>query len=255
MCLVLFAYRMHPVYKVIMASNRDEFYQRPTAPIHFWEDHPSLLAGRDLEKKGTWMGVTKLGRFAALTNYRNPAENTDGKQSRGKLVTDALTYKGKIADYMKELAEVNSNFPGYNLLVGDPSNLYYYSNVEKHLKELKPGVHGLSNHLLDTEWPKVVKGKEGLSKLLNQKNLVERLLELLRNTDRPHDDHLPKTGVALEWERILSPLFIKAQGYGTRSSTILLLSDTDVHYVERVHTDTHYQDKEYRFPIHRQNES
>src|SRR5690606_22182322 len=146
MCLVLFAYQAHPVYKLIVAANRDEFLQRPTAQAHFWEDEPNLLAGRDLEKMGTWMGVTKSGRFSAITNYRDPNEITEGKQSRGQLVKDALTFHGEIAEYMKRLQQTDSNFPGYNLLVGDSNSLYYYSNVGKSLEKVKPGIHGLSNH-------------------------------------------------------------------------------------------------------------
>lgn len=249
MCLILFAYQAHPVYKLIVAANRDEFLQRPTAPIHFWEDEPTLLAGRDLEKMGTWMGVTKAGRFAAITNYRDPSEVSVGKQSRGTLVKDALIYKGDIAEYMKQLEETNSQYPGYNLLVGDTEHLYYYSNVGKSLEKVQPGIHGLSNHLLDTGWPKVQKGKEGLSKIIKGENLVENLFELLQNTDRPNDNLLPKTGVSIEWERILSSLFIQTNGYGTRSSTVLLMSDTEIQYVERVHASTGQSNREFRFPI------
>ncbi|MFS0821193.1 NRDE family protein [Bacillus sp. 1P02SD] len=249
MCLILFAYQAHPVYKLIVAANRDEFLQRPTAPIHFWEDEPTLLAGRDLEKMGTWMGVTTFGRFAALTNYRDPNEMLEGKQSRGKLVKDALTFNGAIAEYMKQLEKTNSQYPGYNLLVGEMDNLYYYSNVGKSIEKVKPGIHGLSNHLLDTNWPKVKKGKEGLSTIIKGDNLVENLLELLQNTDRPHDHFLPKTGVSLEWERILSSLFIQTNGYGTRSSTVLLMSDKEIQYVERTYSGPGTTDQTFCFPI------
>ncbi|MCC3356388.1 NRDE family protein [Bacillus sp. REN16] len=249
MCLILFAYKKHPVYKLIVAANRDEFLQRPTAPIHFWEDEPNLLAGRDLEKMGTWMGVTKAGRFAAITNYRDPSEVSEGKQSRGKLVKDALTYDGQIAEYMKQAEKTNSQYPGYNLLVGGPDDLYYYSNVGNSLEKVKPGIHGLSNHLLNTNWPKVEKGKEGLSTIIKGENLVEDLFELLQNTDRPNDNLLPKTGVSLEWERILSSLFIQTNGYGTRSSTVLLMSDTEIHYAERSFSSSGTSDQKFHFPI------
>ncbi|MEH7224057.1 NRDE family protein [Bacillus sp. JJ1566] len=249
MCLVLLAYRAHPVYKLIVAANRDEFLQRPTAPIHFWEDEPTLLAGRDLEKMGTWMGVTKAGRFSAITNYRDPSEVIDGKHSRGKLVKDALTYNGEIAEYMKQLGKTNDQYPGYNLLVGDLDNLYYYSNVGKKLESVAPGIHGLSNHLLNTNWPKVEKGKEGLTTIIKEDNLVEDLLELLQNTDQPNEDLLPKTGVSFEWERILSSLFIQTNGYGTRSSTVLLMSDTEIQYVERTFSSLGTSDQKFYFPI------
>jgi len=249
MCLVLFAYQAHPVYKLIVAANRDEFLQRPTAQAHFWEDEPNLLAGRDLEKMGTWMGVTKSGRFSAITNYRDPNEITEGKQSRGQLVKDALTFHGEIAEYMKRLQQTDSNFPGYNLLVGDSNSLYYYSNVGKSLEKVKPGIHGLSNHLLNTNWPKVKKGKEGLEQVIKGENVIENLFELLQDTDRPDDKFLPKTGLSLEWERILSPLFIQTNGYGTRSSTVFLMSDTEIQYVERTFSNEGKSNQAFHFQI------
>ncbi|WP_077620024.1 NRDE family protein [Bacillus sinesaloumensis] len=249
MCLIVFAYQAHPVYKLIVAANRDEFTERLTAPAHFWEDEPNLLAGRDLEKKGTWMGVTKVGRFAAVTNYRDLNESSEGKVSRGSLVKEALTYKGKLDGYTKQLEQTNTDYPGYNLLVGDLDDLYYYSNVGKSLVKVKAGIHGLSNHLLDTNWPKVEKGKEGLAEIIKGENLVENLFTLLQNTDRPKDSHLPKTGVSLEWERILSSLFIQTDGYGTRSSTVLLMSDTEVEYIERTFSAKGENDPEFRFAI------
>lgn len=235
MCLILFAYNVHPEYKLMVAANRDEFYQRPTAPAHFWEEEPEILAGRDLVKMGTWMGVTKTGRFAALTNYRDPKEITDGKRSRGELVADALQYKGQIKDYMESLVRNNDLYPGYNLLAGDGNALYYYSNVGQELMKVTPGIYGVSNHLLNTEWPKVQMGKNGLTEIINNKqmDLVEGLLTLLQKTDQAPDENLPRTGISLELERMLSPMFIKSEGYGTRSSTVLLLSEKEIHYVER----------------------
>jgi uncharacterized protein with NRDE domain len=123
-CLILFAYRAHQKYKLIVAANRDEFYERPTAPVHFWEDHPHLLAGRDLKKMGTWMGVTKAGRFAALTNYRSPKEESDGKRSRGELVGDFLKSVVHPEDYLQKVMENRRLYPGYKLLVGDANELY-----------------------------------------------------------------------------------------------------------------------------------
>ncbi|QCJ41003.1 NRDE family protein [Bacillus sp. S3] len=248
MCLILFAYQVHPVYKLIVAANRDEFHQRPTAPAQFWLDQPEILAGRDLEKMGTWMGVTKTGRFSALTNYRDPLEEREGKRSRGELVADALAYQGKIADYMNTLEINKHQYPGYNLLSGDANELYYYSNVGGELQKLKPGIYGVSNHLLDTEWPKVKKGKTGLADIIggNRDGLVEQLFSLLKNADPAPDESLPSTGVSLEWERMLSPLFIKSEQYGTRSSTVLLMSDEEIQYVERVFSVDGAEDREFR---------
>jgi uncharacterized protein with NRDE domain len=247
MCLILFAYRVHPEYKLIVAANRDEFYNRSTAPAHFWEDSPEILAGRDLEKMGTWMGVTKGGRFAALTNYRDPMELAEGKRSRGELVADALNYKANLKEYMQDLEKNNERYPGYNLVAGDINELYYYSNIGQEIQKLEPGIYGLSNHFLNTEWPKVLIGKEGLSKILNHKNedIVEELLTLLRNSDTCSDELLPKTGVTLEWERILSPLFIKSEYYGTRSSTVLLMSEKEIQFMERVFSNGHLKDQKF----------
>jgi uncharacterized protein with NRDE domain len=246
-CLILFAYQVHPVYKLIVAANRDESYQRPTAPVHFWADSPEILAGRDLEKMGTWMGVTSFGRFAALTNFRNPKESTEGKRSRGELVVDALKYKGNVKEYMQKLAETNDQYPGYNLLTGDANDLYYYSNIGRELTTIEPGVYGVSNHLLNTDWPKVQKGKAGMSKIIseNQEDLTEKLLTLLQNADPAPDELLPNTGVPLELERILSPLFIKSSNYGTRSSTVLLISDSKIQLTERVFRNDTINDQQY----------
>ncbi|MEY2196076.1 NRDE family protein [Neobacillus sp. BF23-41] len=251
MCLIVFAYRVHPVYKLLVAANRDEFYGRPTAPAHYWEDRPDILAGRDLEKMGTWMGVTTSGRFAALTNYRDPKEETEGKRSRGELVADALKHKGSIKDYMQSLVKKKDLYPGYNLLAGDGTELYYYSNKGQELLKVEPGIYGVSNHLLNTEWPKVQKGKEGMSKIINgeQVELVECLLSVLQNADQAPDELLPHTGVSLEWERMLSPLFIKSGNYGTRSSTVMLMSDKEIQYVERVFTKDGISDQQYRIEL------
>lgn len=238
MCLIIFAYKCHPKYKLIVAANRDEFYQRPTAGAHFWEDIPGVLAGRDLEKMGTWMGVTKGGRFVALTNYRNPQEVTKGKLSRGELVTGALTFQGELVDYMESLKNKESLYPGYNLLAGDSDELFYFSNVGHKVIKLEPGIYGVSNELLDSYWPKVNIGKKGLENIVSSKEdiSVEALFALLAISDPAPDDLLPQTGVPIEMERMLSPLFIKSEGYGTRSSTVLLMTDKDIQYEERVHT-------------------
>lgn len=251
MCLILFAYKVHPDYKLIVAANRDEFYKRPTAPAHFWEDSPDILAGRDLEKLGTWMGVTSQGRFAALTNYRNPKEVAEGKRSRGELVADALKYNGNLSDYMQELARNKNQYPGYNLLAGDANELYYYSNIGLELRKLEPGIYGVSNHLLNTEWAKVKIGKDGLAKIITGKkeDLIENLFSLLQNAERASDELLPNTGVPLDMERMLSPLFIKSDNYGTRSSTIMIMSDNGIRYVERVFTNGQVNEQHYTIEL------
>jgi uncharacterized protein with NRDE domain len=197
------------------------------------------------------MGVTKNGRFSALTNYRNPNEVADGKRSRGELVSNALKYNGDMIEYMKSLARNNDVYPGYNLLAGDGDNLYYYSNVGQEVKKLTPGIYGVSNHLLNTEWPKVQMGKAGLTEIINDKHsdLVGDLLNLLQKADQAPDEHLPRTGVSLELERMLSPMFIKSENYGTRSSTVLLISEKEIQYVERVFSNNEIKDQHYTIKL------
>nr|WP_263323616.1 NRDE family protein [Neobacillus sp. Marseille-Q6967] len=248
MCLILFAYKVHPIYNLIVAANRDEFYQRGTDPAHYWEDYPDILAGRDLEKMGTWMGVTQTGRFAALTNYRDPKELIEGKRSRGELVAEALKYPGEVSDYMQNLMNHNDLYPGYNLLAGDENDLYYYSNRGRELQKLEPGIYGVSNHLLNTNWPKVEIGKNGLEKIITSQkgDFTELLFTLLQSADRAPDELLPKTGVTLEWERMLSPLFIKSEHYGTRSSTLVLMTSHDIQYMERVYSNGSVNDQRFQ---------
>jgi uncharacterized protein with NRDE domain len=247
MCLILFAYQTHPIYTLVVAANRDEFLERPTAPVHFWEDHPTIVAGRDLKQMGTWMGITKAGRFAALTNYRNPQENTEGKRSRGELVANFLKSSASPKEYMDRLSDSRDLYPGYNLLTGTIEELYYYSNVGNQVQKVKPGVYGISNHLLNTDWPKVERGKQGLLRLMqaSKDDLNEQLFTLLQNADPAPDERLPQTGISLEWERILSPIYINTEGYGTRSSTVILATDREIFYKERVHADSGVSDSEF----------
>lgn len=243
MCLILFAYKVHPQYPLIVAANRDEEYKRKTAPAHFWEDHPNILAGRDLEKMGTWMGVTKEGRFSALTNYRDFSESTEGKRSRGELVVQALTDSRHPETFIKMLDDRRDLYPGYNLLIGDADRLYYYSNRSRERLSLKPGIYGLSNHLLDTPWPKVEKGKKGLEQALHLpvEKMIPQLFHILSDAEPFPDEKLPDTGIPFELERALSPLYIQMDGYGTRSSTVLLISDREVTFIEKGETTKEFQ--------------
>lgn len=228
MCLILMAYRVHSDYELLAAANRDEFYDRPTAPLAFWDDHPALLAGRDLQEGGAWMGLSGAGRFAALTNYRDPDRVRPDAPSRGHLVRDYLCGDQSASAYLDRLRASSADYNGFNLLLGDETGLYYASNRAAGIQKLTPGVYGLSNHLLDTPWPKVERGRRALRQMLEQpaEGIVESLLALLTDRTPAPDAELPHTGVPLEWERWLSPLFIAAPGYGTRSSTVLMISAT-----------------------------
>jgi uncharacterized protein with NRDE domain len=236
MCLVLLALNSHPEYRLIVAANRDEFYDRPTAPAEFWSDAPSVLGGRDLQAGGSWLGVTRDGRFAAVTNYRQGAREPTATRSRGLLVSDFLTGDSGGLEYMDQVERDAALYNGFNLLAGDSTSLFYYSNREGRLRSLSPGVYGLSNHLLDTPWPKVTATKSAFGAVLNHEGaeLTEELLKLLSNRDRPVDNQLPSTGISVEWERLLSAAFITSAEYGTRSSTVVLVGrDGRIEFVER----------------------
>ena len=229
MCLILLALRKHPSYKFILAANRDEFYERPSEPPHFWEDVPQLLAGRDLAAGGTWLGITRKGRIAAVTNYRDPASVKPSAPSRGKLVSDFLTTDLDPASYLDLIRREKDRYNGFNLVLGDQDRITWYSNRSDEETHLDPGVYGLSNHLLDTPWPKVVRAKAFFEEIIRTaKDLsVESLFRLLRDQTVTADDRLPRTGVPLEWERILSPIFITSPTYGTRSSSVVLIDKED----------------------------
>ena len=224
MCLIVFAYNAHPNYRLIVAGNRDEFYERPTATLSFWPEHPSLLAGKDLVVGGTWMGITTGGRFAAVTNYRSPKLLKKDARSRGPLVSDFLKSSLAPKEYLRNIAHSADQYNPFNLLVGDNASLMYLSSVKRQIVTLKKGIFGLSNHLLDTTWPKVERGKAGLKTILSKPESTWKssIFELLSDQTRPPENRLPDTGVGVELEKILSPLFIESPTYGTRSSTILL---------------------------------
>jgi uncharacterized protein with NRDE domain len=227
MCLIFLAVDAHPKYRVVIAANRDEFYDRPTAPASFWADAPELLAGRDLRAGGTWLGITRTGRIAALTNYRDPKLNREDAPSRGKLVSDFLLSSETPAQYLEELSQKARQYHGFNLLVGQKGQFYWYSNREGAIRRLSSGIHGLSNHLLDTPWPKVRKGKEAVGRILAQKDVsAGDFLPFLSDGTIVPDKFLPYTGVGLEWERTLSPIFISSPTYGTRSSTVILVEQS-----------------------------
>jgi len=221
MCLILVAWRVHPDYPLVVAANRDEFFARPTAPAAFWKDAPQMLAGRDLEAGGTWLGITRGRRFAALTNFRDPAQNRSGAPSRGGLVADFLAGDEAPQDYLARIAPRGSRCNGYNLLVGDGETLWWSSNMGGESRPLKPGVYGVSNHLLDTPWPKVGAGKTALALALERLPDDRALFDLLQDDEIHADEDLPQTGIPLDWERLLSSAFVKSSDYGTRSSTVL----------------------------------
>lgn len=236
MCLILFAFRAHPRFPLVLAANRDEFFARATAPAEQWPDAPGIIGGRDLEQSGTWMGVAPGARVAAITNFRSTATLKD-PPSRGLLVSDFLRADSSPEAYMNALAKRAGDYNGFSLLVGDHDELWCLSNHDNRPRCVEPGVHGLSNHLLDTPWPKVEQGKARLSSIVQASGEapdIDTLLALMSDDKVFPDSDLPDTGVGQDRERWLSPLFVRGPGYGTRASTVLLLdADCNVTFVER----------------------
>lgn len=252
MCLILFGYKISDQYPLVFIANRDEFYQRPTAPMHFWEKNPDILAGKDLEQGGTWFGIHKNGRFAGLTNYRNPSAINPQAPSRGEIIVDFLESKDRVENYFKNFAKTAGQYNGFNLIFGDKTDLYWFSNLKPAVEKIPPGIHGLSNRFLNTAWPKVEQGKTALKTALEGPIEPEALLNLLTDQSVPEDEMLPSTGMDLEWERLLSPLFIQSETYGTRSSILMLMDQKGVFSItERTYSPENksiYQDRKFILP-------
>jgi len=257
MCIIFWAIHKHPKFPLILIANRDEHFARPTSLAHFDEKNPFILAGRDLQKGGSWLGITKSGRFAAITNYRVPFSDViPSATSRGQIAMDFLEGSDTPIEFVRKLAVVGSNYTGFNILVAVGCNFAYYSNVNQQGPvELKYGeVYGLSNAFLDTPWPKVCRGKEMLSDYIsqlcsngqteppdthtsgNEKELdFEHLLEIMHDSTKPPASSLPNTGVGEPWETLLSSIFVSTPfSYGTRCSTVFVIdSQGHVTFIER----------------------
>jgi len=252
MCLIALAWRAHPAFPLVVAANRDEWRARPAAPAAWWDDVPGLLAGRDLEAGGTWMGVTRGGRFCAVTNFRDPSDKRTTARSRGELVAAFLAGAGPPRAYCEALAARSRDYNGFNLLAGDGESLVYFGSREGEARDVEPGVHALSNHLLDEPWPKVRRAREAMRAALADGD--EPLFAMLSDTTPGDDGELPETGVGLEWERRLSPALITGEDYGTRASTVLRVSaGGEVRFEERTRnaTGTVTDSRRFAFAIHR----
>lgn len=231
MCLIVVGWRTHPDYPLIVAANRDEFYARPTAFADFWSEDPDVIGGRDLEAGGTWLGVTRNRRFAAVTNVREPGASK-GLHSRGKLTQTFLAGQQSAANYAHQLEM--DNYSGFNLLLGDGSALWYCSNRNAMPQELDPGIYGLSNHQLDSPWPKLLTARLGFAQAISKLPDRAPLFDVLADDEIVPDNELPSTGVPLEWERRLSAIFVRSAEYGTRASTVLTLGgDGEIAFEER----------------------
>lgn len=256
MCLIVFAYDCHPRYTMILAANRDEYFKRPTASACFWDSHPEILAGRDLEMLGTWMGISRSGRWAALTNFRDPASQLANPKSRGRLVGNFLCGDTSPFDYLQDVVLARDSYNPFNLLVGDGAKLFFLCSKAAEIKELTPGLYGLSNQQLDYPWPKVQKSKQALAQYLDLSQEVEpqALFEILADEERAPDSQLPATGISYDLEKLLSSIFIRGTDYGTRSSTVLLIDrQRRVRFVEKTFSPGQKEALEinYTFPLKR----
>ncbi len=260
MCLIVVAWQAHPDFPLVVAANRDEFYERPTQDAEPWPEAPHIIAGRDLQAGGTWMGISTTGRFAAITNVREPGV-PKGELSRGALTRDFLLGDQSAETFLAGID--NSRYSGYNLLLSDGRELWYQSNrhglemktplmkakpvslspapspaasgrgeIRAPLRDshkacdggsrrLQPGIYAVSNHLLDTPWPKLVSARSRFAEALPKLPEREDLFAILADDEIVPDEDLPNTGVPLDWERLLSAIFVKSDDYGTRASTVL----------------------------------
>ena len=242
MCLIAVAYHKHPRYKLILIANRDEFYSRATQKAKFWDTdgYPDILAGKDLEAGGTWMGIAKSGKWAALTNYRDPEWKLENPISRGKLVLNFLTNSDSTQKYAQILNNEADKYLGYNILLGDADQIIHFSNFDKSPTTIKEGLFGVSNALLDTSWPKLDKAKASLKEIVNNEHIdKEYLFSVLHDDTEASENQLPNTGIPYKWEKAISPLFIKTKTYGTRSSSILLMDYLgNINFTERIFIHT-----------------
>ncbi|WP_257284752.1 NRDE family protein [Endozoicomonas sp. SESOKO1] len=226
MCLIVFSWQPDSQYPLILAANRDEFYRRPTQAADFWNDSPDVFGGRDLEAGGSWLAINKNGRFAAVTNYRE-VPGIAGFYSRGVLVSDFVTGSQPASDYLQALQQQRDKWSGFNLLIMDSTGLYYFSNRTKApgISPLPPGIYGLSNHLLDTPWPKLVTARNGLTRAIQESipPCSKQLIELMYDSYQAPDEQLPDTGVSKDLEKRLSSCFIASEDYGTRNTSVLMI--------------------------------
>jgi len=248
MCLILFSYRPDTPIPFVLGANRDEYFERPSLAANFWPDAPYVLAGRDQIAGGTWIGVTQSGRFAALTNIREP-NNSNGvnRRSRGELTKAFLMGKQSGHDYLQGIKSSLHQYDGFNLLVGEFSNskqsLYYLNNREQVIQQLACGTYGLSNHQLDTPWPKVIKSKQALDQLVTHNRLSHSSIRaFLEDPQAAEDADLPQTGVSYEQEKALSASFIQTPLYGTRASTVITINNGTMHFSEKSYPEGQYKE-------------
>ena len=238
MCLIVFALDFHKDYPLILAANRDEFYNRKSMKATFWEDAPGVLAGRDLKAGGTWLGVHESGKMAAITNYRDPKIEKEKAPTRGLLPLNYLRSELGPLGYLKKLQNDNGyEYNGFNLLTANLNSMYHYNNIDNKINKVDSGIHAVSNAFFNTPWPKAALVKQKLRHEIDKGFDAVSLLDMLYDTRKASDRELPSTGISLKWERDLSSIFINTNGYGTRSSTVVLFHKSKhVVFAERIYS-------------------
>ena len=253
MCLIVFQIDQHPRYKLILAANRDEEYARPTMAAHFWPEYPGLLAGKDLTANGTWLGITKQGKFAAITNdYTGTMPKLSTGVSRGKLVLDYLIGNENPLAYLQHIQAKREQYSGFNLIAGSIAQLYHYNNSSNEITLIDAGIHGISNATLDTPWPKVIQTKTALSSLDTSAVIDEEaLFRIMADKAPAPDEQLPDLPLPIEQKRAVSANFIETPNFGTRSTTLLLVDHADqVTFAERTYlANGGTSDVRFSFPI------
>lgn len=235
MCLIVFSYQHHNKYPFILAGNRDEFYERPAIQAHFWDTNPRMLAGKDLKAGGTWLGVSEKGEIGAITNHRNLYNPTEGERTRGEIIPDFLTGHKPMKEKLNAINKMKHKYSGFNLLAGSVLQLYYLNNIKGDFRSVKPGIHGISNALLDSSWPKVEKARNEFEQITFSETIdKEAIFQLLESSDPFPEESLPDTGLSHEMEKEVSPIFIETEGYGTRCSSLLMIDyDGTINFTEK----------------------
>jgi uncharacterized protein with NRDE domain len=239
MCLILFSFKQHPEYPLLVIANRDEFYGRPTQSAEWWQDHPDILAGRDLQASGTWLGVNRSGSFAAVTNVREPGAMFPGEKTRGELPTGFLSDNIDPKTYLESIQKCAHQYSGFNLLVGDQNQLWFLSNRQESILAVEPGIYGICNGQFDEPWPKLKTGCEALRAVLKRPFTSEQLMSILTDDSAADPDQMPETGVSAEIEHLLSSRFIRSDNYGTRASTLVSFqANNTVEFTEQNYNNT-----------------
>jgi len=257
MCLIVFAVNSHPYYKLILLANRDEFFNRETVEAHFWNDHPNVIGGIDKKAGGTWLGITTAGKIAAITNFREGFRENNNLISRGNLTKDFLISNFNNESYLEFLEANKARYNEYNLIYGNVDKLSYYSNKGKKIDQIGKGIFGLSNNFLNVPWYKVERSKRLLSELLKDKDIIEEdLLSMMKDSSCPTDKDLPDTGIGLNYERLLSSMYISLPDYGTRSTSLITVNYNNLcSFTERIykHSDNSHRDINFIFELENEN--